>query len=292
MEEAKKTNICVYGYGDTQLQDEQDAMSYPFYVLSKTKSLKIRIFYGVDSEGVPFSIEMSPNQKHGSLTIFDYDIVLFSQSLISQALRDGLTPSKTIRITKHRLLKAIGRHTGGDNYKDLDASFARIQGTMFRNTKLKNIKGKRNGYEQYYLISSLVYIPETEEYEYQICDWIYDSIMDKQLLSLSPDYFKIKSPINRRLYLMFRKHAGKQDNGYWISFEALFKKSGSEDVERKFKYSVVNFIKKKNNLPEYHLTIEFNECGLEGVRGIRRDKLPEDDLFYQEITKRREKISG
>lgn len=283
-------DVILSACGDAQLQDEQDIMSYPYYSLSKVKSTEPRTFHGKDADGVPFLIEVTPNPKFGIQTIYDYDIVLYCTSHISQAFKDGLTPSRTIRVSRNHLLLSIGRDNGGGDYKDLDKAFERLKSTTIKNTKLKNTNGRKNGYELFSLIEHVKYVPDTKEYEITICNVLYDSIMEKQLLALSSDYFQITSGIERKLYMIFRKHAGNQPSGYWMNFDLLYRKSGSTDNARKFKSNIKKFIINKNNLPEYYLTLEKNLDGIDGVGALRRDYLPVNHIHRVPIMRKRDKM--
>lgn len=284
--------IINTAYGDARLQDDQDIMSYPHYTLSKNKVTATKTTFGIDSEGNRFMVQIFPSAEFGMMTIYDHDFVLYFTSHLAQALQDGLAPSNIIRAHRHHILKSIGRKTGGGDYKDLEAALTRLQTTTIRNTKLKYANGKMNGYKQFSIIDKVRYIRETGEYEVHVCEWIYDSIIEKQLLSLSPRYFKISSALERRLYLIFRKHAGNQKHGYWISFDHLYKKSGTDDNERKFKSRVKIFIEKKNNLPEYFLIFEKNLDGFDGVSAIKRDFLELDHPGREILPLKRGRISA
>ena len=276
--------------GDAQLQDDQDIMSYPFYSLSKVKSTKIKTFHGKDAEGVPFTIEVTPNPTFGIQTIYDYDIVLYCSSHIAQAFQNGLIPSRTVRASRNHLLGSIGRSNGGHDYEDLDKALKRLHGTSIHFTKLQNKKGGDNGFKLFHLLEEVNYVSETKEYEITICNLLYDNILEKQLLSLSSDYFQITSGLERKLYMIFRKHAGKQPCGYWIHLDLLYRKTGTEGTFKKFKFNIIDFITNKNTLPEYYLTLEKNLDGIDGVSAIRRDYLPIDHEHRVPLMRKRTKM--
>jgi plasmid replication initiation protein len=47
--------------------------------------------------------------------------------------------------------------------------------------------------------------------ELTLSDWIYNAIQAKEVLTLHRDYFRLKKPIERRVYEIARNHFGKQD---------------------------------------------------------------------------------
>jgi plasmid replication initiation protein len=51
-------------------------------------------------------------------------------------------------------------------------------------------------------------------------------VLAKSVLTLSRDYFRLRKPLERRIYELARKHCGRQRNGV-SSVDTLLKKSGS-----------------------------------------------------------------
>ncbi len=284
-------DVILYACGDVQLHDEQDMMSYAHYSLSKKKRLTPIKYTGLDKNGLPFLLEIRPHPDYGMATIWDFDIVMYAISHFVSSEKAGVKISNSITVRPYHLLKSIGRHDTGSNYQDLLTAFKRLQSTVITNTKNRSLKSKKQVYEQFSFIQSLRVDEKTNEITFALCDWIFDSIIDKHLLAISPDYFKITSGIGRHLYKIARKHAGNQTSGWWFSFETLYKKCGSTDLERKFK-SRVKVITEKNNLPEYWLTVEKNLDGTEGVALLRRDYLPFGHEGNKGILRRRKKISA
>ncbi|MCX2956536.1 MAG: replication initiator protein A, partial [Candidatus Regiella insecticola] len=46
--------------------------------------------------------------------------------------------------------------------------------------------------------------------EVTLPDWLYQALHKKKMLKISPDYFRIRKAIDRRLYEIARKHCGNQ----------------------------------------------------------------------------------
>ena len=49
---------------------------------------------------------------------------------------------------------------------------------------------------------------------------------DQEILTLHPDYFRLRRALDRRLYELVRKHCGRQAD-WSISIEKLYNKCGS-----------------------------------------------------------------
>ena len=49
-----------------------------------------------------------------------------------------------------------------------------------------------------------------QQLQITLSDWVFDAIENNHVLTLSPTYFQLRKPIERRLYELARKHCGKQ----------------------------------------------------------------------------------
>ncbi len=47
--------------------------------------------------------------------------------------------------------------------------------------------------------------------EIELSKWLYNAILSNELLTISPDYFQLRKPIERRIYEIARKHCGDQE---------------------------------------------------------------------------------
>src|SRR3546814_6549892 len=62
--------------------------------------------------------------------------------------------------------------------------------------------------------------------EITLSDWVYRSVISKNVLTLHRDYFRLRKPFERRMYELARKHCGVKDE-WKIGLELLQKKCGS-----------------------------------------------------------------
>ena len=73
--------------------------------------------------------------------------------------------------------------------------------------------------------------------EVELSEWVFEAIENNQALTLHPDYFRIASPIDRRLYELARKHCGRQKE--WMPYvSTLYKKSGSQGTLKEFRRKI------------------------------------------------------
>ena len=166
---------------------------------------------------------------HGMATIWDADVLIWAASQIVRAENLGLATSRFFRFTPYQLLRGVGRPTGNQQYLLLKAALARLQSTVIATTI-------RNG--EHWRGRQFSWITEWEEMstragrvegmEFVLPDWFYSSVIDRSLvLTIDPAYFRLTGGIERWLYRVARKHAGRQHHGWHFEIAHLHAKSGS-----------------------------------------------------------------
>ena len=82
-----------------------------------------------------------------------------------------------------------------------------------------------------------------------LSDWIYRSVLSRSVLTLHRDYFRLRKPLERRVYEIARKHCGRQAE-WKIGLETLLKKTGSTSPRRVFR-KMIRDIAEEDGLPDY-----------------------------------------
>ena len=90
--------------------------------------------------------------------------------------------------------------------------------------------------------------------EVTLPDWLFRSMEAKQVKTISADYFRLRKPLDRRIYELCAKHCGKQ-NEWHIFLEILHRKSGSMATLRRFRQAIKELVA-SNDLPDYRLTYD------------------------------------
>jgi plasmid replication initiation protein len=92
--------------------------------------------------------------------------------------------------------------------------------------------------------------------EFVLPEWFYSSVIDRSLvLTIDPAYFRLTGGIERWLYRVARKHAGRQWHGWVFEFAHLHAKSGSLARVSDFAFDIRR-IAARQRLPGYRLLIE------------------------------------
>ena len=192
----------------------------------------------------------------GRATIFDADVLIFCISQLMAALNAGREVSRTCTLTAHDLLLATGRETGGDSYRRLRDAFERLAGTRITTNIVTGDKEITTGFG---LIEAWEIVRKTRagrmvSVRVTLSDWLYQAVLNRSVLTLNRDYFRLRRPLERRIYELARKHCGNQ-RGWRVSLETLLKKSGSGSPRRVFR-AMVREIIRADSLPDYHLAEE------------------------------------
>ena len=256
---------------DLAPRDLQDLMSYPFFSLSKTKRIR-----PVDYHAGDITIRVEGTTEHGLATIWDADVLIWAASQIIEARDAGIATSRLLVATPYEILGFIGRGTSGREYIGLKAAFDRLQSTTVA-TSIRQPSSRR--------LHRFSWINEWKErasgegrplgLELIVPEWFYATTLDSsRILTLDRAYFALTGGIERWLYRLARKHAGKQPDGWRFDFRHLHARSGS--LARYSDFAVdLRRIARTGSLPGYRVAIERSSRGAEvlHVRAAPRERI-------------------
>jgi plasmid replication initiation protein len=95
--------------------------------------------------------------------------------------------------------------------------------------------------------------------EFVLPEWFYQGVLDRRLvLTIDPAYFGLTGGIERWLYRVARKHAGRQPDGWAFDIRHLHVKSGS--LARVSDFAIdLRRIATRQSLPGYRLSFEWED---------------------------------
>jgi plasmid replication initiation protein len=246
-----EADFFVCDIANTMPKDDLASMEHPIFSLSTKADTRIR-YYEHNGNG----IKVVPSVL-GLATIHDKDILIYCISQIIAKMNNGESPNRTVRLKARDLLLATDRDTSGRGYKLLKDAFERLAGTRITTDIETNGKRIIEGFGLIDKFKIIIEDPKTErmvEVEITLSEWMYNSVIGKEVLTISKDYFKLRGALDRRIYELARKHCGKQAE-WRVSLENLQKKCGSISADYYFKYMVAQ-IAEKNQIPEYEVAIQ------------------------------------
>jgi len=266
--------------GDLAARDAQDLMAYPFFSLAKSKRI-----IPIDFRTKGVSLRVEGTHEHGIATIWDADVLIWAASQIVEARDHGLPTSRLMAATPYEILRFVGRGTDNRNYERLKAALDRLQSTTIA-TSIRQAAARRQ--------HRFSWINEWKERADErgrpqgisliLPDWFYGGLLDSSLiLTLDPIYFTLTGGIERWLYRLVRKHAGRQTEGWRFAFEHLHAKSGS--VMRASDFALyLRRIALAQGLPGYQLHVERQRSGREVLRFRLRSRPPIERVI-RELTR-------
>ena len=156
-------------------------------------------------------VEIHPGFK-GLATIYDKDILIYCISQLIAKMKEGVTPSPYVKIVAKDLLVFINRSVGGKDYDALVDALQRLDGTRIRTNIQTGGETELNGFGliETFTLRRSEKTKRILEIAVKLSDWVFRSIEKKEVLTLHQDYFRLRKPIERRVYEIARKHCGKQ----------------------------------------------------------------------------------
>jgi plasmid replication initiation protein len=233
---------------DWVLKGDRHSMEHPMFSLSKKPDHKVRRY---EHNGVHITIKPGSD---GLATIWDKDVLLYCISKLVAALNEGRQDvSRAVRLTAYDLLVTTNRTTGGRSYEELRAAFERLRGTSIMTDITTNGIRQRRGFG---LIDNWEIVDKAASgrmlaVEIMLNQWLYNSIVAREVLTLNRDYFRLSGGLERRLYELGRKHCGQQPK-WTVSLELLHKKSGSTGPVKRFR-EMVKKVAMRDGLPDYRV---------------------------------------
>jgi plasmid replication initiation protein len=246
---------------DATLKDDQASMLHPFFSLSKNPDRTIKQYNAKNGDYIKFS-----PSAYGIATIFDKDILIFAMSQIMAKINQGEKPSQTIQFSAYDLLVSTERRTDGDSYERLKTAFERLKGTTITTCIMTGGKETTRGFGliDYWEIIREGRYGRMEGLELKLSDWLYNAILANEVLTISPDYFRLGKPLERRIYELCRKHCGHQPK-WTIYLNNLKEKTGSSSSLKKFREFIKDIIE-SDHIPDYQIYFDNDKKDLLIVR--------------------------
>lgn len=257
-----QADFFICDVADAVLKDLIPSMEHPFYALSKKPETVCRRY-----EHNGKWLEIIPSAK-GQATIYDKDILIYVVSQIMHKLNRGERVDRRLRFNPRDLLIFVNRGTGGKDYEAFCDALDRLMGTVIK-TNITTADADADvplGDEErlgwFHLIESAhinrkngVEGGRIMSAEIQISEWIFNGIRRKSVLTLHRDYFRLRKPIERRIYEIARKMCGARPE-FEIGLEKLLKRTGARTELKRFRHTVRE-IATHNHLPDY--LVEFDD---------------------------------
>jgi len=244
-------DFFVLNLADVKLRDDMGTMEHPIFGLTSDPKRRKLVYENGDN-----ILRLIPNQ-FGVPSIFDKDILIYCISQLVAKKNRGEAIGATVDFHAYDVLRATNRRTGGREYELLLASLRRLAGTLIETTIRSNDREQTNGFhlvESFGVVRTTPITGRMVSARLTLSDWMFRAIEQNDVLAIHPDYFRLRRPLDRRLYELARKFCGYQQCSQ-MSLEKLQMRIGSNSLLRRFRQNIRQ-VAKSNHLPEYTLTID------------------------------------
>ena len=241
---------------DFSLKSDQASMEAPFFSLATKPDMSI---YKWESKDGSRSLQIIPSVL-GRATQMDKDILIFliSQILEGENMGREDIDNRRVRFTVYNYLVSTNKKTNGREYDRLKVTLNRLQGTVI-NTNIKtNGVSLKEGFgliDKWKIIENSPTDERMVAVEVTLSEWLFNAVQAHEVLKLNDQYFRLRKPLERRIYELARKHCGNQPN-WAISMNLLREKSGSTATLRKFRQMVKEIEKNSLDFPDYRMVID------------------------------------
>lgn len=245
-------DFFVCDFVDYSIKDDQASMEAPFFSLSTKPDVSQWVWKSKDGMR---RLMVTPSVL-GRATIMDKDVLIYIISQVVTGLNEGRADAtnRRVRFVVYDYLVATNRQTGGSQYEQLAEALRRLKGTSIETNIETGGERVRRGFgliDEWEIVEKSPTDERMIAVEVTLSEWLYNAVQAREVLTLSPDYFRLRRPLERRLYELARKHCGQQPT-WLISFELLYQKSGSRAELKEF-WRMLRQIETGDTLPEYRM---------------------------------------
>ncbi len=261
---------------DASPKDDIASMEHPLFAL-RAGDKRVRQYA---RNGVTVTIKPGFD---GCATIHDKDVWIYCISQLVEAMNRGREDiGRTVRFVAYDFLVTTNRRTDGDSYKRLGDALSRLRETTIEtNIETKNQR-ERRGFgliDSWAVIEKSPFDDRMVAVEVTLPDWLYRSVEARHVLTINRDYFRLRKPLDRRIYELARKHCGAQPKWH-VTMKTLYEKSGSADVLRNFR-GAIKGLAESGELPDYRMIFDadadaitfYQKTGKKGAMAQIRDAI-------------------
>ncbi len=222
-----RPDLFVADLTATPLKELAEHLEFPFFGLAPQPHHGIRRFE--DEHGNYIDLLPGP---YGLPTIQDQDILIYCMSMAMAEVRRGRPVPERVQMTATDLLRFANRPTGGRQYDAVEQAIYRLT-TLTLKT---NLRGEETTYTELFGIvdrASMVRRHNRKDRpgallgcSIVLSAWIREALEARRVLTLHDDYFRLRTPLDRAVYQVVRKHCGEQ-RAWTIGLGKLQAKVGS-----------------------------------------------------------------
>ena len=240
---------------DYAIKDDGVSMEAPIFSLATKLDKRISHWESKDGNR---TITVTPSVL-GRATQFDKDLLIYVVSQMTEALnRERLdAQSRAVRFRVHDYLVSTNKPKGGREYQRLQDALERLRGTSIKTNIMTGGLRVKEGFGIVDTWKIIEKSPDDERMiaiEITLSEWLFNAVQAHEVLTINPNYFRLRKPIERRLYELARKHCGDQAR-FVIGLKLLKEKCGSQSSLKEFRRSLRELVQ-ADTLPDYRMMLD------------------------------------
>ena len=251
-----KKDFFILDVSDASPKDDMASMEHPVFSLSVKPDMR-ELSYEHNGQ----RLRIVPSGK-GLATIMDKDILLYCISKLVHQMNAGLAISQWVELTAHEVMVATNWRTNRESYQRFEDALIRLRGTTIVTDIPTNEQIETEGFgliDQFKILRQEDGTPSPfgrmTRVQIKVSDWTFRAVQGMEVLTISPQYFRLRRPLERRIYELARKHVGDQGRPFRIGLLKLREKVGSNSPPKKFRFFIKQ-ISQDGHIPQYALSLE------------------------------------
>lgn len=249
-------DFFVLDIRDSSPRDDLASMEHPFYSLSSKPELR-----ELEYENNGKRLRVIPSGI-GLPTIMDKDIILYAISKLTHLKNAGVEIDQWVDMTAHEIMVAVNWNTAKQDYKRLENALVRLRATTFVTDVETGGETQTKGFgiieefevERRNEKGKIAPFGRMSRVRVKLSSWTFNAVKAGEVLAINPLYFRLRRPLERRIYELARKHCGEQES-WRIGIERFQKKVGSNAPAKKFRYFLKEIIA-DGHIPDYTLELD------------------------------------
>lgn len=240
-------DFFILDISDVVPKDDMASMEHPLFSLATKPDMRHLEYRNGENR-----LKIVPSGV-GLPTIFDKDILIFCISQLMHKQNRGEKIGKRVRFSARELMIATNRPTNNLSYQRLEQAFHRLMGATFQ-TDIQTGKRRETRFFTLLESGSGFVMKDDGGWRLDYCevilsDWVMRAIEANEVVTISEKYFRLRRPLERRLYEIARKHCGSSPK-WQIGLAKLQYRTGSNAPLKKFRHNLREIIE-KDETPSY-----------------------------------------
>ena len=260
-----QADFFVLDLADAVPKDDTASMEHPLFSLATKPDMRHLEYRSGDN-----ILKIVPSGR-GLPTIKDKDILIFCISQLMHKKNRGEKIGKRVRFSARELCLATNRPISGEHYRRLEDAFVRLSGTRF----VTNVRtGGKVETRVFGLVEEGGFVRNENSFRVDYCeivlsDWLMRAIESNEVVTISNDYFRLRRPLERRLYEVARKFCGSSKK-WQIGLEKLQAKTGSNAPLKRFRHNLREIIT-DDHIPFYRFYLDDSDMVTVRPRAVKNE---------------------